>query len=635
MSLLQKQADTIRFLAADMVQKANSGHPGAPMGLADIATVLSSHLNINPNNTSWLNRDRLVFSGGHATGLVYSLLHLWGFDVSIEDIKNFRQTHSKTPGHPEYGHTHGVEITTGPLGQGIANAVGFSMASKYAQNLLGKDAINHKVYCLCGDGDLQEGISYEATSTAGHQKLDNLVIIYDSNNITIEGDTSIAWDEDVVARFKAINFEVIEIDGHNFDEINAALEQAKKATKPVLIKANTAIGKGAATMEGSHHTHGAPLGADEISASKIKAGFNAEESFVVPADVKEAFDKTASGQALEKSWNDAITAKTKEKIEKLQNPDFDSIEYPTFEADASVATRESNHKILNAISAAVPGFIGGSADLAPSNKTELKGEGDFPNGKNIHFGIKEHAMASISNAMNLYGLFRVFSATFFVFSDYLKPAARIAALAGIPQHFVWTHDSIGVGEDGPTHQPIEHLTQFRALPNFYTFRPADATENVASWKTALKLNAPTAFVCSRQGLRVLKDAKECGSVENGAYLLKKRENAHITIMASGSEVMLALQTACQLEEAGINANIVSVPCFDLFVEQEQSYIDQVIDKNTKVFAVEAARGLEYYKFADVVYGMDSFGASGPASDLFEEFGFTIKQLKERIENDLK
>ena len=634
MSLLQKQANTIRFLAADMVQKANSGHPGAPMGLADIATVLSKHLNINPNNASWLNRDRLVFSGGHATGLVYSLLHLWGFDVSIEDIKNFRQTHSKTPGHPEYGHTHGVEITTGPLGQGIANAVGFALAAKYAQNSLGQEVINHKVYCLCGDGDLQEGISYEATSTAGHQKLDNLVIIYDSNNITIEGDTSIAWDEDVVARFKAINFEVIEIDGHNFEEIDAALEQAKKASKPVLIKANTAIGKGAATMEGSHHTHGAPLGNDEIAASKSKAGFNPEESFVVPVDVKEAFDKTSLGQDLETAWNDALSADTKAQIESLQNPNFDAIEYPTFEADTSVATRESNHKILNAISAAVPGFIGGSADLAPSNKTELKGAGDFPNGKNIHFGIKEHAMASMCNAMNLYGLFRVFSATFFVFSDYLKPAARIAALAGIPQHFIWTHDSIGVGEDGPTHQPIEHLSQFRALPNFYTFRPADATENVASWKTALSLKAPTAFVCSRQGLKVLKDEKAFGEVSHGGYLLKKRDNATVTLMASGSEVMLALQTACHLQEDGIAANVVSVPCFDLFIEQDKAYIDQVIDKKTTVFAIEAARGLEYYKFADHVYGMETFGASGPAGDLFKEFGFSIEQLKSRIKEDL-
>ncbi len=632
--LLQKQADTIRFLAADMVQKANSGHPGAPMGLADIATVLSSHLNVNPGNSKWLNRDRLVFSGGHATGLVYSLLHLWGFDLSIADMKNFRQTHSRTPGHPEYGHTHGIEITTGPLGQGIANAVGFSMASKYAKKLLGSDVINHKVYCLCGDGDLQEGLSYEATATAGHHKLDNLVIIYDSNNITIEGDTSLAWSEDVKTRFEAIDFEVIEIDGHNFDEINNALTCAKSATKPVLIIANTSIGKGAATMEGSHHTHGSPLGDKEIAASKKLAGFDENETFVVSSEVKAAFDKSKTGEALEKSWNSSLSANTKDKIEDLQNPNFDSIVYPTFEADSKVATRDSNHKILNAIAQSIPGFLGGSADLAPSNKTELKDAGDFPNGKNIHFGIKEHAMASITNAMNLYGLFRVYSATFFVFSDYLKPAARIAALASIPQHFIWTHDSIGVGEDGPTHQPIEHLSQFRALPNFYVFRPADATENVASWKTALKLNAPSAFVCSRQGLQVLKDDKEFGEVSKGAYLLKKRENASITIMASGSELMLALQTACALEKDGILANIVSVPCFDLFLEQDQVYVDQVIKKETKVFAVEAARALEYYKYADVVYGMDTFGASGPAPELFEEFGFTIDKLKAKIKNDL-
>ncbi len=632
--LLQKQADTIRFLAADMVQKANSGHPGAPMGMADIATVLSSHLNLNPSNEKWLNRDRLVFSGGHATGLVYSLLHLWGFNVSIDDMKQFRQFNSKTPGHPEFGHTHGIEITTGPLGQGIANAVGFAMASKYAQNTLGKNVIDHNVYCLCGDGDLQEGISYEACASAGHLKLDNLTIIYDSNNITIEGDTSIAWSEDVKKRFQAIDFEVLEIDGHNFKEIDEAIVSAKASDKPTLIIANTAIGKGAATMEGSHHTHGAPLGVDEIKASKEKAGFNKDESFVVPSDIKDAFDKLTKGAEAENRWNETLSVETKEKIKVLQNPDFDSIVYPEFEADSSVATRDSNHKCLNAIAQALPGFLGGSADLAPSNKTELKGMGDFPNGKNIHFGIKEHAMAAMTNAMNLYGLYRVFSATFFVFSDYLKPSARIAALAGIPQHFVWTHDSIGVGEDGPTHQPIEHLSQFRALPNFYTFRPADASENVESWKVALKLNAPSAFVCSRQGLRVLKDEKEIGSVANGAYLIKKREGATITIMGSGSELMLAMQTACHLEKYGIIANVVSVPCFDLLVEQDKEYIDSIIDPSTKVFAVEAGRGLEYYKFADEVYGMDTFGASAPAGELFKDFGFTIESLVERIKKDL-
>ncbi|AXH13377.1 transketolase [Halarcobacter bivalviorum] len=632
--LLQKQADTIRFLAADMVQKANSGHPGAPMGMADIATVLSAHLNLNPSNDKWLNRDRLVFSGGHATGLVYSLLHLWGFDVSLSDMKEFRQLNSKTPGHPEYGHTHGVEITTGPLGQGIANTVGFAMASKYAQNILGKEVINHNVYCLCGDGDLQEGISYEACATAGHLNLDNLVIIYDSNEITIEGDTSIAWSENVKKRFQAINFEVFEVDGHNFEQIDKAIIAAKASDKPALIIANTAIGKGAATMEGSHHTHGAPLGEDEIKASKIKAGFDPEETFVVPYDIKGAFDKLIKGVEAENAWTESLSDEAKAKIEELQNPNFDAIKYPEFEVGSKVATRSSNHKILNAIADAIPGFLGGSADLAPSNKTELANTGDFPNGKNIHFGIKEHAMAAMTNAMNLYGLFRVFSATFFVFSDYLKPSARIAALASIPQHFVWTHDSIGVGEDGPTHQPIEHLSQFRALPNFYTFRPADASENVESWKVAFKMNAPTAFVCSRQDLEVLKDERAYGNVSNGGYLLKQREGATVTIMASGSEVTLALKTACELDKEGIKANIVSVPCFDLLVEQDKEYISKIIDSNTKVFAVEAARGMEYYKFADVVFGMDTFGASGPAGDLFKEFGFTVESLVERIKNEL-
>ena len=633
--LLQKQADTIRFLAADMVQRANSGHPGAPMGMADIATVLSKHLNINPADEKWINRDRLVFSGGHATGLVYSLLHLWGFDVSINDLKNFRQLNSKTPGHPEYGHTHGIEITTGPLGQGIANAVGFAMASKYAQNILGKEVINHKVYCLCGDGDLQEGISYEATSTAGHLKLENLVIIYDSNNITIEGEATIAWSENVKKRFQAIDFEVIEIDGHNFEQIDKALIQAKSSTQPVLLIAKTVIAKGAIAMEGSHHSHGAPLGVDEIKQAKIKAGFNPEEEFFVPADVKGAFDKLIVGSTAQNDWKESLSKESSKKLEELMNPDFSKIEYPKFEADTSVATRDSNHKILNAIASAIPGFFGGSADLGPSNKTELKNMGDFPNGKNIHFGIKEHAMAAMANAMNLYGLFRVFSATFFVFSDYLKPSARIAALAGIPQHFIWTHDSIGVGEDGPTHQPIEHLSQFRALPNFYTFRPADATENVDSWKVALQMKAPTAFVCSRQGLKVLKDEKAYGNVSNGGYLLKQRDNANITIMASGSEVMLALQTACALEKEGIIANIVSVPCFDLLLEQSEDYINKIIDPKTKVYAVEASRGLEYYRFAHKVFGMDTFGASGPADKLFEEFGFTIDKLKAKIVADFK
>ncbi len=639
--LLQKQADTIRFLAADMVQSANSGHPGAPMGMADIATVLSKHLKLDPQNQQWLNRDRLVFSGGHASGMVYSLLHLWGFDVTIEDLKNFRQTGSKTPGHPEYKHTDGVEITTGPLGQGVANAVGFAMASSYAKYCLNSETaeiIDHHVYCFCGDGDMQEGISYEACATAGHQKLSNLTIIYDSNDITIEGDISIAWSEDVAKRFEAINFDVITIDGHDFEAIDSALTASRNSNKPTLIIAKTAIGKGAATMEGSHHTHGAPLGDDELAASKTKAGFNPEEFFIVPSDVKEAFDKTNSGAMLSKAWNklvrkDLPLSEQNETLNALLNPDYSKVVYPDFSETKEIATRDSNHKILNAIAKAVPSFIGGSADLAPSNKTELTGLGDFPKGRNIHFGIKEHSMAAISNAMNIYGLFRVFSATFFIFSDYLKPAARVAALSGIPAHFVWTHDSIGVGEDGATHQPIEQLSQFRALPNFYTFRPADATENIKCWQKALTMEAPTAFVCSRQKLKTLKSSREIGDVENGGYLLARREDATVTLMASGSEVMLILQTACMLEsDFGIKANIVSVPCFDLLCDQDKEYIDSIINPAHTVIAVEAATAMEYYKFADHVIGMEGFGESGPAGELFEKFGFTIDKLKVKIKS---
>ena len=637
--LLQKQADTIRFLAADMVQAANSGHPGAPMGMADIATVLSKHIKLDPTNTQWLNRDRLVFSGGHASGLVYSLLHLWGFDVTVDDLKNFRQTGSKTPGHPEYGHTSGVEITTGPLGQGVANAVGFAMASEYAKHCLNSETaevIDHHVFCFCGDGDLQEGISYEACATLGHQGISNFTLIYDSNDITIEGDISIAWSENVAQRFEAINFEVITIDGHDFEAIDKAIAASKISDKPTIIIAKTAIGKGAATMEGSHHTHGAPLGNDELAASKEKAGFDSKESFVVPADVKAAFDKTQIGANLSKAWEkmvkkDLPLSEQNEALDALLNPDYSKVVYPDFSEIADMATRDSNHKILNAIAKAVPSFIGGSADLAPSNKTELIGLGDFPKGRNIHFGIKEHSMAAISNAMNIYGLFRVYSATFFIFSDYLKPAARVAALSSIPQHFVWTHDSIGVGEDGATHQPIEQLSQFRALPNFYTFRPADATENIECWKTALTMNAPTAFVCSRQKLRNLHGKKVVGDVSRGGYLVEQREDADVTFMASGSEVALCLDAAAVLEKAGIFANVVSVPCFDLLCEQDEDYIDEIIDMNgTFVVAVEAATAMEYYKFADEVIGMNGFGESGPADELFEKFGFTVEQISNKV-----
>ncbi len=632
----QKMANTIRFLAADMVQAANSGHPGAPMGLADIAVVLSEHLNHNPKNPSWLNRDRLVFSGGHGTGLIYSLYYLWGYGLEISDLKNFRQLDSKTPGHPEFGHTAGVEITTGPLGQGIANAVGFAMASKFVGSAVNSETaalIDHNVYCLCGDGDLEEGISYEACSIAGHNKLDNLILIYDSNRITIEGSTDLSISENIRGRFESQGWDVLACDGHDFDAIDTAITTAKANKKPTIIIANTIIAKGAGKLEGSHHSHGAPLGADVIADAKAACGFDATKSFHVDEDVLVRFRcAIEEGDLLEREWihrqKTLPLMEQNEALYALQNPDFSRIEYPSFEkADA---TRNTNGKIMNAIAKALPSFLGGSADLSPSNKTELVDMGVYPKGRNIYFGIREHAMASIVNAMALYGPLMPFSATFFVFSDYLKPAARIAALTGIQQFFIWTHDSIGVGEDGPTHQPIEHLSQFRALPNFYVWRPADGAENIEAWKTALQMRkSPSAFVCSRQNLAVLPHAIT-GSANRGGYLLASDADATITLMASGSEVELALKSKEALNAKGINVNVVSVPCFDLFIEQEKSYIDSIILPNTKKVAIEAARGLEWYKLASEVIGIDTFGASAPAEKLFVKFGFTVENVLAKI-----
>ena len=637
--MLKKMADTIRFLCADMVQQANSGHPGAPMGLADVIVVLAKFLNHNPKNPNWLNRDRLVFSGGHASSLVYSFLHLSGYDLSLEDLKNFRQLGSKTPGHPEI-HTNGVEVATGPLGQGVANAVGFAMAAKYAANLLNEPenaVIDHKIYCLCGDGDLQEGISYEACAVAGNLHLDNLVLIYDSNNITIEGDTSIAWSEDVKARFEAQGWDVARIDGHDYDQIEFALEQAAEKERPYLIIANTRIAKGAGELEGSHHSHGAPLGEEIIKAAKIAAGFDPERKFAVDEDVLIRFRAALEkGDLAEAQWNQKVqnlSDESKNLLNSLLNPDFSKINFPDF-SGKKLATRDSNGIIMNEIARALPGFIGGSADLAPSNKTELKGMGDFPNGRNIHYGIREHAMAAINNAIARYGLFLPFSATFFIFSDYLKPAARIASLMSVRHFFVFTHDSIGVGEDGPTHQPIEQLSTLRAMPNFYACRPADGNENALCWKAALNLRAPSAFVLSRQGLAPLEKG-EFGGVENGAYLLKHAQNAKITLIASGSEVELCVKAAEILAARGIGANVVSAPCFDLLCEQPREYVDKILDPQTKIIAVEAASALEWYKFADEIYSMKSFGESGKAGALFEYFGFTPEKIAEFAQETAK
>ncbi|EJB99754.1 transketolase [Helicobacter pylori] len=621
---LKSMANTLRFLCADMIDKANSGHPGVCLGLADVMVVLSLHLNLNPTNPKWLNRDRLVFSGGHASALAYSLLHLWGFDLSLDDLKRFRQLHSKTPGHPELHHTEGIEITTGPLGQGFANAVGFSMASQYAQTLLDKEAISHKVYCLCGDGDLQEGISYESASLAGHLRLDNLIVIYDSNQISIEGAINISFSEQVKTRFLAQNWEVLECDGHDYQAINDALEEAKKSPKPTLLIAHTIIGKGAIGLEGSEKTHGSPLNKEVLKQSKENAQINPNESFIISPKNKMHFEEVkVRGISLEALWEKSLSPKTKEKIHALKNFDFNAINYPAFKKGESLATRVSNGMILNAIAKECEGFLGGSADLAPSNNTHLKHSGDFPLGQNLHFGIREHAMGAITNALAAYGLFVPFCATFFVFSDYLMPSMRLSALMKLKALFIFTHDSIGVGEDGATHQPIEQLSHLRALPHFYAFRPSDAFENKACMQVALSLNAPSALILSRQNLPVLDEiSKE--QVLKGAYVKHHSKDPIITLVASGSEVSLALESAKILERENIPTQVVSVPCFDLLVEQDESYFKELF--KGKVLVIEASRAIEWYRFADKIIGMDSFGSSAKGDKLFEKFGFSVENV---------
>lgn len=667
--LLTQAANELRYLCADIVQQANSGHPGAPMGLAEVAVVLSHHLRLNPKNPRYLNRDRLVFSGGHASALVYSLLHLWGFEVSMQDLRSFRQLDSLTPGHPEFAHTPGVEITTGPLGQGIANAVGFAMAQKRANAMLekvdssaarengvrenracekvdssdvdsskpiSKPILDHFVYCLCGDGDLQEGISYEACSLAGLHQLEKLIIIYDSNGITIEGSTQIAFSENIRARFEAQGFSVFECDGHNLLAIDSALESAKVSPKPSLIIAQTTIGKGALELEGSHKTHGAPLGAELIAKAKKQAGIS-EQSFAISDEVGFVFRTCMEkGASLEVLWEQALSPQAKAMLDSLTAPleqKVDSISYPTFTQGDSLATRVSNGKILNAIAKALPNFIGGSADLAPSNNTALLDSGDFPSGNNLHFGIREHSMGAICNAFANYGLFLPFCATFFVFSDYMSASVRIASIMRAKVFYIFTHDSIGVGEDGATHQPIEQLSHFRAMPNLLLFRPSCANENIACWQVALESSAPSAFVLSRQNLPVLSPVAK-SQAQRGAYIKQDSslsDQAQITLLASGSEVSLCLQAQELLESSGVPTRVVSMPCFELLCEQDPSYHKKLF--SGAVLAVEAARGDELYRFADSVLGLQSFGKSAKGEQLFTHFGLSAENIT-RVAKDL-
>lgn len=644
-------ANEIRMLCADMVQEANSGHPGAPMGLADIAVVLANHINLYPKEANWINRDRLVFSGGHASALLYALLHLWGYDISMQDLRNFRKLHSKTPGHPEYKHTSGVEITTGPLGQGVANAVGFAMAAKRARIMLGEEVINHKVYCFCGDGDLEEGISYEACSLTGHHALDNLILIYDSNDISIEGNINIAFSEDVGARFRSQGFLVIEICGHDYMQINNAILEAKQSCKPTLIIAKTKIAKNASKLEGSHHAHGAPLGHDVILESKKNMGLSSETFYISQACRAHFNESALRGEKAYKIWLESIAKVGQDKaLEKLLQKDFSNISLPKFGIQDSIkngrakldikeamATRTSNGKILNAIAKAHAGFIGGSADLAPSNNTTLQDSNDFPNGNIMHFGVREHAMGAISNAFANYGIFTPFCATFFVFSDYLSPSIRIASLMQAQVFYIFTHDSIGVGEDGATHQPIEQLSHLRAMPNLLNWRVADANENSLAWQVALSLQKPQSFILTRQNLPIIQsNTITLENVAKGAYIISQSELLQdfsqstsyfkkITLVASGSEVNLAIKAQIELESKNIPTQVVSMPCFEIFMEQGKSYRENLF-ADSKVLAIEAQRGLELYAFADDVLSMECFGASGKGELLFEFFGFTVENI---------
>ncbi len=616
LEMKKKMADTIRFLAADMVEKAKSGHPGAALGLADIMVEFSDVIRLTPHNPDFINRDRVVFSGGHATPLIYSMLYLWGYDISMDDLKSFRQLGSKTPGHPEYGHTPGIEVTTGPLGQGVANAVGFAMAKKYISKKFPE--IDHKVWCFCGDGDLEEGISYEACSIAGTLGLEDLIIIYDSNNISIEGEVEEVFKDDIKKRFEAQNFRVLEMNGHDFDDIKKTLIKARESDgRATLIIAKTTIARGAVGLEGSEKTHGAPLGEDVIKKSKEVAGFDPNKTFYVPDDVLIRFRCVKEkGELFEKEWEKKARVK---EIKAFFEKDFSKIKWPEFKEGEVIATRKSNGEILNAIAAAIPSFLGGSADLAPSNNTWLKDEDKFPHGRNIQYGIREHAMGAINNALSAYG-FLPFAATFLVFSDYLRGALRIAALSSHKNYWIFTHDSIVVGEDGPTHQPVEHLTSLRAIPNLYVFRPADANENVNAWKAALNIDAPVVFALSRQGLKNITPKQV--DLSKGAYLLKDGRD-DLTLLASGSEVNLAMDVAKMLD-----ARVVSVPCFDLFDKQDEEFKKELL--KGRVVAIEANRGFEWYKYADEVIGMDSFGASGKGSEVYKHFGFDAEKIAQKL-----
>jgi transketolase len=643
-----RMASAIRFLSMDAVEKANSGHPGLPLGAADVATVLfSRYLKFDPKNPLWPDRDRFVLSAGHGSMLLYSLLYLTGYeDMTIEEIKNFRQFGSKTAGHPEYGHATGIETTTGPLGQGIANAVGMAIAERKLEDEFGSDLQNHYTYALCGDGCLMEGISHEAIALAGHLKLNKLVLFWDDNNITIDGEVGLSDSTNQIARFKAVNWNTIAIDGHDPEAIAAAIEEAHKSDRPTFIACKTIIGFGAPNKAGTHKVHGNPLGAEEIAASRTHLKWEAE-AFSTPEDVLDAWRlaglrSTKTRQDWEARLAGTETAKKEEFTRRFAGELPGTLDSATtsfkkkiVENNPTVATRKASEDALEVINGIASEIIGGSADLTPSNNTktsQMKSitPTDF-SGRYLHYGIREHGMAAAMNGIALHGGLIPYSGGFMIFSDYCRPSIRLAALMGIRVIHVLTHDSIGVGEDGPTHQPVEHMAALRAIPNLLVFRPADLTETTEAWQLALQnAHRPSALALTRQNLTpARKDYEEKNLTAYGAYELVSASDAKVSIFASGSEVELALKAAETLSAKGVATRVVSVPCFELFAEQSEDYRKAIIGNSPVKIAVEAGlrQGWDYFIGNDGAFiGMDSFGASAPAKDLFKHFNITAEAV---------
>ncbi|SHO54280.1 transketolase [Anaerocolumna xylanovorans] len=652
--------NSLRVLAADAVQKANSGHPGLPLGAAAMAYELwANHMNHNPKNPKWSNRDRFILSGGHGSALLYSLLHLFGYgNLSINDLASFRQLDSLTPGHPEYGHTVGVEATTGPLGAGMAMAVGMAMAEAHLAakfNKEGYPVVDHYTFVLGGDGCMMEGISYESMSLAGTLGLGKLIVLYDSNKISIEGNTDIAFREDVAKRFEAFGFQTLVVeDGNNLEEIGAAIKAAKAdTTRPTLITVKTKIGYGS-PREGMASAHGEPLGADNIKALREKLGFPVDKDFYVPEEVYSHINElNKKGEKAEAEWSQMFDQyekaypEMKELWDKCQDENIaaDLLTDEEFWAypDKADATRNLSGMVINRIKDLVPGFIGGSADLSPSTKTYMKDEGDFSKenyeGRNLHFGVRELAMAGIGNGLTLHGGLRAFVSTFFVFSDYVKPMARLSSIMGLPLTFVLTHDSIGVGEDGPTHEPVEQLAMLRAMPNFTVFRPADATETIAGWYYAVtSKKTPTALVLTRQNLpQYAGSSKEA---LKGGYIIapSEKEVPDAIIVASGSEVEISVKAKEELKKEGIDVRVVSMPSMELFDSQSEEYKESILPKKVRArVAVEAAIDFGWSKYVGLdgtTVTMKSFGASAPAGELFKKFGFTAENVVAAVKSVL-